>query len=43
MTEGLKKNKVHSYVDVITNSSTTIYSYYDGCIEPAKEMINAFL
>lgn len=38
----LIKFNVHSVVDVITNSSTTIYSYYDGCIGPAKEMIEAF-
>lgn len=36
------KLKIHSVVDVITNSSTTIYSYYDGCVKPAKEMINEF-
>lgn len=35
--------KIHSVVDVITNSSTTIYSYYDGCVNPAKEMVNEFL
>lgn len=33
---------IHSVVDVITNSSTTIYSYYNGCVGPAKEMIEAF-
>jgi len=31
--------KIHSLVDVITNSSTTIYTYHDGCIVPAKELI----
>ena len=37
------KIKVHSFVDVITNSSTTIYSYYSGCIKPIKEMIDSFI
>lgn len=37
------KLKIHSFVDVITNSSTTIYSYYSGSIKPVKEMIDAFL
>ncbi len=35
--------KIHSIVDVITNSSTTIYSYCDGCIDPAKELITEFI
>lgn len=35
--------RVHSLVDVITNSSTVIYTYCDGAVGPAKELINAFL
>ena len=35
--------KLHSYVDVITNSSTTIYSYFDGSVNIAKEMVDCFL
>lgn len=37
------KFKTHSLVDVITNSSTTIYTYQSGCEEPAKELINEVL
>lgn len=32
----------HSFVDVITNSSSIIYSNYSGSVEPAKELIAAF-
>lgn len=35
--------KLHSVVDLITNSSTTIYTFYDSSVEPCKKMINAFL
>jgi len=34
---------MHSMVDVITNSSTTIYTYQNGCEAPAKELINEML
>jgi len=34
------KIKLHSITDLITNSSTTIFTYSAGCIEPLKEMIN---
>ena len=37
------KLKLHSMVDVITNSSTTIFTYSDGSVKPAKELINEFL
>lgn len=37
------KFKYHSVVDVITNSSTTIYTNSDGCIGPAKELVQEFL
>lgn len=37
------KLQFHSVVDVITNSSTVIYTYQDGSIEPAKELINEML
>lgn len=38
------KIKVHSVVDVITNSSTVIYTQADeGTIKSLKEMINALL
>lgn len=33
---------LHSVVDVITNSSTTIYTYSEGSVKPAKELINEF-
>lgn len=39
----LIKINIHSVVDVITNSSTTIFTYCDGCIGPAKELINEFI
>jgi hypothetical protein len=31
---------LHSFVDLITNSSTEMYIDYSGSIEPCKEMIN---
>jgi hypothetical protein len=37
------KFNYHSLVDVITNSSTTIYTNSDGCVGPAKELIQEFL
>ena len=37
------KFRMHSLVDVITNSSTVIYTYQDGSINPAKELINEML
>lgn len=37
------KLKLHSVVDVITNSSTVIYTYQNGCIEPAKELVDEML
>lgn len=37
------KFKLHSVVDVITNSSTVIYTYHNGCVDPAKELINEML
>jgi hypothetical protein len=37
------KINIHSVVDVITNSSTTVYTWQDNCIQPAKEMIQEFL
>jgi hypothetical protein len=33
----------HSMVDVITNSSTTIFTYSGGAEKPAKELVNEFL
>lgn len=30
---------LHSVTDLITNSSTVIFTYSDGCIEPLKNMI----
>ena len=35
--------KIHSAVDLITNSSTTIYTFHDGCIGPLKELVNEML
>lgn len=44
MTERVRiKLKIHSVVDVITNSSTVIYTNQGFSVEPAKEMINEFL
>lgn len=37
------KFKLHSVVDVITNSSTVIYTYQNGSVNPAKELINEML
>jgi len=37
------KLKIHSAVDVITNSSTTIFSYFNGSVKPAKELINEII
>lgn len=34
---------MHSVVDVITNSSTVIYTYQNGCVAPAKELVNEVL
>lgn len=35
--------KIHSIVDVITNSSTVIYTYQDGSVKPAKALIDEML
>lgn len=37
------KLKLHSVVDVITNSSTVIYTYQDGSVDPAKALVNEVL
>lgn len=37
------KIKFHSSVDLITNSSTTIFTYSDGSITALKELINEML
>lgn len=37
------KIKLHSIVGLITNSSSTIYTYQDRSIEPFKELVNVFL
>lgn len=37
------KINVHSIVDLITNSSTSIFTFYDKSVDIAKEMINEFL
>jgi len=37
------KIKVHSSVDLITNSSTTIFTYSQGSIEALKELTNEML
>jgi hypothetical protein len=34
---------VHSVVDQITNSSTVIYTYEDGSLEPCRQMIDELL
>lgn len=34
-------NKIHSYVDIITNSSTVIYTYAGSAVEKAKELVIA--
>jgi len=35
--------KIHSVVNVITNSSSEIYNYYSESVSAAKEMIDEFL
>lgn len=35
--------KLHSAVDLITNSSTVIFTYQDGSLNPVKEMVNEML
>jgi len=37
------KLKIHSVVEIITNSSTVIYSYQASSVEPAKELIQEIL
>ena len=37
------KINLHSVIDLITNSSTEIYTYSDGSLTACKEMINEFL
>ena len=37
------KIKLHSTVDIITNSSTVIYTYQDGSLAPVKELIDEML
>lgn len=37
------KIKIHSVIDVITNSSTEIYSWYDSSVGACKEMIQEML
>lgn len=37
------KMNIHSAVDVITNSSTVIYTRCEGSIAPAKQVIDEFL
>lgn len=37
------KLSFHSVCDLITNSSTTIYSWYDGSVSACKELINEIL
>jgi len=37
------KIKLHSATDLITNSSTVIFTYSEGCTAPLKEMINEIL
>lgn len=34
------KIKMHSLIDLITNSSTEIFTYSEGSVKPMKEMIN---
>lgn len=31
--------KIHSVIDVITNSSTEMFTFMDDCVEPVKELI----
>lgn len=35
--------KMHSIVDLITNSSTVIFTYQDGSLQAIKEMINEMI
>lgn len=37
----LDLNKVHSYVDIITNSSTVIYTWSEGSVDKAKDLLRA--
>ena len=37
------KIKIHSTVDLITNSSTVIFTYQDGCDKAVKELVNTML
>ena len=37
------KIQIHSVVDLITNSSTTIFTYSEGSVEPLKELVNEIL
>ena len=37
------KLKIHSVVDVITNSSTVIYTYQDSSLQAAKDLFQEFL
>lgn len=37
------KLKIHSVVDLITNSSTVIYTYQDGSLPSLKELVNEML
>lgn len=34
--------RIHSFTDLITNSSTTIFTYSDNSLEACKEMIDEF-
>lgn len=35
--------KLHSVVDIITNSSTTIFTYQDGSVKVVKELVDEIL
>lgn len=37
----LDLNKIHSYVDIITNSSTVIYTWSEGSVDKAKDLLRA--
>jgi hypothetical protein len=39
----ITKIKLHSSVDLITNSSTVIFTYQDGSLEPLKDLVNEML
>lgn len=41
--EQIFKLKLHSSVDLITNSSTVIFTYSSGSIEKVKELVNEML